>query len=147
MAGREPIRITRPVRRHNHCTQLARAIHDAHRDWRPTVFTSCRVRLRRTFLVVKCADFGLCCIRDPFIWRDHRGNFHCIFHKFTDGHPRVEGMHFRGTALTGRSRTIGHNTTVFLSDGTVNFNRRALTCYLKKQYDGRAVQPPSLRVP
>ena len=70
--------------------------------------------------------FGLCCIRDPFIWRDHRGNFHCIFHKFTDEHPSCGGHAF---SRDGFSWTLtndwAYNTTIFLSDGnSVNFNRR-----------------------
>ena len=30
-------------------------------------------------------------VEDPFLWRDRRGNFHALFHKFTDEHPGARG--------------------------------------------------------
>lgn len=65
-------------------------------------------------------------VEDPFIWRDHRGNFHCIFHKFTDEHPSCGGHAFSRDGFNWTlTNDWAYNTTVFLSDGSsVNFNRR-----------------------
>jgi hypothetical protein len=33
-------------------------------------------------------------VEDPFIWKDHRNNFHALFHKFTDETPNCGGHAF-----------------------------------------------------
>ena len=66
------------------------------------------------------------CVSDPFVWQDHRGNFHALFHKFTDEHPHCGGHAwsrdgFRWT-LPGAA---AYDTTVLSRDGGRHaFNRR-----------------------
>eukprot|EP00040_Diaphanoeca_grandis_P039909 m.260567 g.260567 ORF g.260567 m.260567 type:complete len:488 (-) comp40130_c0_seq1:87-1550(-) len=63
-------------------------------------------------------------VEDPFVWQDHRGNFHALFHKFTDEHPGCGGHAFSRDGFdwtlptanaytTMISTSDGHNTTFF----------------------------------
>eukprot|EP00051_Salpingoeca_urceolata_P007620 m.99073 g.99073 ORF g.99073 m.99073 type:complete len:507 (+) comp15314_c0_seq1:60-1580(+) len=65
-------------------------------------------------------------VEDPFVWQDHRGNFHALFHKFTDEHPGSGGHAF---STDGFSWTLtdeaAYTTVVTTADGTEHpFNRR-----------------------
>ena len=48
-------------------------------------------------------------VEDPFVWRDKRGNFHALFHKFTDEHPNCGGHAY---SADGKDWTL-HNTPAY----------------------------------
>lgn len=60
------------------------------------------------------------------MYQDHRGNFHALFHKFTDEHPGSGGHAFSPDGFTWiLTDTAAYGTTITTSDGTPhNFNRR-----------------------
>lgn len=57
-------------------------------------------------------------VEDPFIWQDKRGNFHCLFHKFTDEHPSCGGHAFSEDGFSWHlNNDWAYNTSVVTTDG------------------------------
>ena len=65
-------------------------------------------------------------VEDPFIWQDGRGNFHALFHKFTDEHPGCGGHAFSHNGFDWTLHNVAaYETTVRTADGADHaFNRR-----------------------
>jgi hypothetical protein len=57
-------------------------------------------------------------VRSPFVWQDSRGNFHALFHKFTDEHPSCGGHAFSSDGASWTlHNTAAYTTTVTTADG------------------------------
>ena len=65
-------------------------------------------------------------VEDPFVWQDKRGNFHALFHKFTDEHPNCGGHAFSTDGFTWTMTSeAAYTTTVQTADGVNHtFTRR-----------------------
>ena len=65
-------------------------------------------------------------VEDPFVWQDKRGNFHALFHKFTDEHPFCGGHAYSRDGFTWVLHdTPAYSTIITTSDGVNHtFNRR-----------------------
>jgi hypothetical protein len=65
-------------------------------------------------------------VEDPFVWRDHRGSYHALFHKFTDENPGSGGHAFSRDGFKWTlTDNAAYGTTVTTTDGVAHeFNRR-----------------------
>ena len=85
-----------------------------------------------------------CCVRrpqDPFVWQDKRGNFHALFHKFTDEHPDCGGHAY---SRDGRQwvlhNTAAYTTTITTAAGEAHHFARRERPHLLFAEDGTTPQ-------
>jgi len=65
-------------------------------------------------------------VEDPFVWQDHRGNFHALFHKFTDESPNCGGHAYSKDGFDWvLTNEPAYQTTITTADGAQHgFTRR-----------------------
>ena len=79
-------------------------------------------------------------VEDPFLWRDTKGFYHVIFHKFTDEHPNCGGHAFsRDGVHWTLSNSVAFTTTVTTADGAEHAFQRRERPHLLFDDDGRPV--------
>ena len=65
-------------------------------------------------------------VEDPFVWQDRRGNFHALFHKFTDETPNCGGHAYSQNGMDWiLTNEPAYQTTIATADGAEHpFTRR-----------------------
>ena len=77
-------------------------------------------------------------VEDPFLWRDTKGFYHVIFHKFTDEHPNCGGHAFSRDGFHWTlSNSVALTTTVTTADGAEHAFQRRERPHLLFDDDGR----------
>ena len=76
-------------------------------------------------------------LQDPFVFRDRRGNFHALFHKFTDEHPDAGGLAWSRDGFDWTlPNDASYTTVVQHSDGSSRTYGRRERPYLLFAEDG-----------